>query len=406
LPAACNLLYKQGDVEINRYWDIDATKKCTLSEEEKYNKFRELFLDSIRLHMRADVEIGGCLSGGLDSSAIAASVSKLFPEINFKTFTIYYEGKDSVDERPWVNEVLKENSSLKEFTYSPTDKDLIDNYERAFYHADVPLAGSSPISQYFVMQLAGKNKIRVLLDGQGSDEYLAGYMHSFYRLVGGLISKGNLLEAHKQFYAHASIQEFSGKKKLDSAAKSLLTVFQNENSLYNFEYRKYFPFLLKSTNSDLVLKDFNSSRLNQFLYHLTFNTSLPSLLQYEDRNSMAFSIESRVPFLDHRLVEFVFSLNDDDKFSQGITKKVLRNALKSILPSKIAGRMDKKGFVTPGEIKWLRGPLKNLTKIDLTKIDFIDENKPRKVIKNFENGDNKNATLMWRICTLNHWLNN
>ncbi|MBL0032546.1 MAG: hypothetical protein IPP27_10335 [Bacteroidetes bacterium] len=89
LPAACNLLYKQGDVEINRYWDIDATKKCTLSEEEKYNKFRELFLDSIRLHMRADVEIGGCLSGGLDSSAIAASVSKLFPEINFKTFTIY-----------------------------------------------------------------------------------------------------------------------------------------------------------------------------------------------------------------------------------------------------------------------------------------------------------------------------
>ncbi|MBP6428494.1 MAG: asparagine synthase (glutamine-hydrolyzing) [Bacteroidia bacterium] len=406
LPAACNLLYKQGDVEINRYWDIDATKKCTLSEEEKYNKFRELFLDSIRLHMRADVEIGGCLSGGLDSSAIAASVSKLFPEINFKTFTIYYEGKDSVDERPWVNEVLKENSSLKEFTYSPTDKDLIDNYERAFYHADVPLAGSSPISQYFVMQLAGKNKIRVLLDGQGSDEYLAGYMHSFYRLVGGLISKGNLLEAHKQFYAHASIQEFSGKKKLDSAAKSLLTVFQNENSLYNFEYRKYFPFLLKSTNSDLVLKDFNSSRLNQFLYHLTFNTSLPSLLQYEDRNSMAFSIESRVPFLDHRLVEFVFSLNDDDKFSQGITKKVLRNALKSILPSKIAGRMDKKGFVTPGEIKWLRGPLKNLTKIDLTKIDFIDENKARKVIKNFENGDNKNATLMWRICTLNHWLNN
>ena len=89
-----------------------------------------------------------------------------------------------------------------------------------------------------------------------------------------------------------------------------------------------------------------------------------------------------------------------------IAKNVLRNALKSILPSKIAGRMDKKGFVTPGEIKWLRGPLKNLTKIDLTKIDFIDENKARKVIKNFENGDNKNATLMWRICTLNHWLNN
>ena len=256
------------------------------------------------------------------------------------------------------------------------------------------------------MQLASKNKIRVLLDGQGSDEYLAGYMHSFYRLIGGLLSKGSFMKAHKQFYSHVSIQEFSGKKKIDSAAKSALTVFKNENSLYNFEYRKYYPFLSKSSNAPLVLKEFKSSRLNEFLYHLTFNTSLPSLLQYEDRNSMAFSIESRVPFLDHRLVEFVFSLNDDDKFSQGITKKILRHSLKDILPEKIAGRMDKKGFVTPGEIKWLRGPLKNLTKIDLPKIDFIDGSKARNVIKNFENGDNSHASLMWRLCTLNYWLNN
>lgn len=356
--------------------------------------------------MRADVEIGGCLSGGLDSSAIAASVAKLFPEINFKTFTIYYEGKDSVDERPWVNEVLKENPSLKDFTFSPNEKDLVENYEKAFYHADVPLAGSSPISQYFVMQLASKNKVRVLLDGQGSDEYLAGYMHSFYRLIGGLISKGSLINAHKEFYSYAGIQEFSVKKKIDSAAKSLLTVFKNENSLYNFEYKNYFPYLITNGSQPLKLKSFRSSRLNEFLYHLTFNSSLPSLLQYEDRNSMAFSIESRVPFLDHRLVEFVFSLNDEDKFSSGVTKKIMRNALKEILPSRIAGRMDKKGFVTPGEIKWLRGPLKGLTKIDLKKIDFIDVSKASEVIRGFENGENKYANLMWRLCTLNHWLNN
>ena len=404
LPAAFNLTYSNGEAKINRYWDIDATKKCNLSLEEKYNEFRRLFLDSIKLHMRADVEVGGCLSGGLDSSAIAGSVARLFPEINFKTFTIYYEGKDEVDERPWVNEVLKENPSLKDFTFSPTDKDLVDNYEKAFYHADVPMAGSSPISQYFVMQLASKHGIKVLLDGQGSDEYLAGYMHSFYRLVGGLLAKGKMLKAHNQFYSHAGIQEFSVKKKIDSAAKSVLTIFKDENALYNFEYKNYFPFLSLNGKQSISLKNFNSTRLNQFLYHLTFNTSLPSLLQYEDRNSMAFSIESRVPFLDHRLVEFAFSLNDDDKFSQGITKKVLRKGLIDILPKIIIDRTDKKGFVTPGEVKWLRGPLKNLTEINYDHLPFIDREKTQKVVNGFIKGDNSNANLTWRIATLNYWI--
>lgn len=406
LPAATNLVYKDGEVLVDKYWDIDSTRKCNLTIEEKYSEFRKLFLDSIKLHMRADVEVGGCLSGGLDSSAIAASVAKLFPEINFKTFTIYYEGKDEVDERPWVSEVLKENKSLIDYTFSPTEKDLLDNYEKAFYHADVPMAGSSPISQYFVMQLASKHGIKVLLDGQGSDEYLAGYMHSFYRLIGGLLIKGKVLKAHTQFYSHAGIQDFSVIKKIDSAAKSILTIFKNENSLYNFEYKNYFPFLSTNSKQPISLKKFNSSRLNQFLYHLTFNTSLPSLLQYEDRNAMAFSIESRVPFLDHRLVEFAFSLNDDDKFSEGITKKILRKGLHDILPKKIMNRTDKKGFVTPGEIKWLRGPLKNLIDIKYDKLPFMDRQKTEDVMDGFNNGENKNANLVWRISTLSYWISN
>lgn len=404
LPAASNLIYAKGKVEVTQYWDIDPHAKSNLTVEEKYNKFRELFLDSIKLHMRADVEVGGCLSGGIDSTAIAASVSKLFPEINFKTFTIYYEGKDEVDERPWVNSVLKENKSLVDFSYSPTEKDLKDHYEHAFYAADVPLAGSSPISQYFVMKLAKEKGIKVLLDGQGSDEYLAGYMHSFYRLIGGMLSKGKVISAHRQFYSHAGQQQFSLKKKMDAMAKSLLTIVQKENSLYNFEYKNYFPFLMRDNLSPIHLKDFDSSRLNQFLYHLTFNTSLPSLLQYEDRNSMAFSIESRVPFLDHRLVEFAFSINDDDKFSNGVTKKILRESLRKIMPTAIVERKDKKGFVTPGEVKWLRGPLKNLVEIDYSHLTFIKKDTAENVIKSFNLGENKHANLVWRLSTLNHWI--
>ena len=109
--------------------------------------------------------------------------------------------------------------------------------------------------------------------------------------------------------------------------------------------------------TNLILFDLNNTagtRLNNFLYQLLFKSSLPHLLHYEDRNSMAFSIESRVPFLDHRLVEFAFSLNDSDKINQGETKYILRQSLQSILPPKIINRKDKKGFVTPGEVKWLR----------------------------------------------------
>lgn len=403
LPAASNLFYVDGVVEVERYWDIELKKSTNLSTEEKYNYFKELFLDSIKLHMRADVEVGGCLSGGIDSSAISASVAKLFPEINFKTFTIYYEGKNEVDERPWVNEVLAQNKSIVDFAYSPSESDLINHYERAFYFADVPLAGSSPISQYFVMQLAKKQNIKVLLDGQGSDEYLAGYMHSFYRLIGGLLSSGKFLQAHRQFYSHCSLQDFSATKKIDAAAKSAFTVIKDENALYNFEFKNYFP-LLSKNSSEVALEKLETTRLNQFLYHLTFNTSLPSLLHYEDRNSMAFSIESRVPFLDHRLVELAFSLNDNDKFDIGVTKKVLRKAMHGIIPEKIENRYDKKGFVTPGEVKWLRGPLNNLLTINFEGLPFIKKSTALKLMREFNSGENRNANLVWRLATLNHWM--
>jgi asparagine synthase (glutamine-hydrolysing) len=119
---------------------------------------------------------------------------------------------------------------------------------------------------------------------------------------------------------------------------------------------------------------------------------------------MAFSIESRVPFLDHRLVEFVFSLSDEDKIDRGVTKKILRDSMRNILPEKIATRKDKKGFVTPGEIKWLRGPLKFLIEDDFSKIDFLSRHKINSVMNDFRKGDNRHANLVWRIAVLNYWL--
>ncbi len=403
LPAACNLMYSNGKVTIRQYWDVSLENKTQGSFSEKSDKFRELFMDSIRLHMRSDVEVGACLSGGLDSSSIVSVVSGEFPEKAFKTFTIYYDGENEVDERPWVNEVVKSFPSVSPHFLKPSENDIADAFENAIGHAEVPMAGSSPLSQYFVMKLARQEGMKVLLDGQGSDEFLAGYMHSFYRLIGGQFLKLNWVGALREFIRHTNTQQMGLKKKSDVLLKSILTAMLSEKQLYSMEYRNYFPFLGPEQNTPFDLKHLDGSQLKKFLYHLIFTTSLPSLLHYEDRNSMAFSIESRVPFLDHRLVEFAFSLPDEDLISHGETKRILRSAMAGIIPDPIAKRKDKKGFVTPGEIKWLRGPLRFLLDADLKNLDALDQKKIKEVIDRFKKGDNSQANFVWRILVFNYW---
>jgi asparagine synthase (glutamine-hydrolysing) len=404
LPNAHNLVFKDGNIQVKQYWDLQTVQSAKLSYSDAVSNFKSLFSNSIQLHMRSDVEVGCCLSGGLDSSAIASSVGLNFPDKKFKAFNVYYEGQDAVDERPWVKEVVKKYPSIDPYYFTPTDNDIRENFERAIYHADVPLAGSSPISQYFVMQLAAKHGIKVLLDGQGSDESLGGYMHSFYRLIGGLLMDGNFPSAFSELNAHKKMQQFSAGKSGNILLKSFLSGFQSEQRLYEMEYLHYLPFVGNSKQVNFDLQNKQGSRLNQFLYHLNFNTLLPSLLQFEDRNSMAFSIESRVPFLDHRLVENAFTLPDSFKINQGVTKRILRDSMQGILPEAIANRKDKKGFVTPGEIKWLRGPLSFLIEQDFSKIDFLEKEKVNRLITDFKAGDNKQANLVWRIAVLRYWL--
>lgn len=405
IPAAHNLVLEQGkDIRIERYWDIETGTQTTMTSEESASRFRALFEESMALHMRSDVEVGGCLSGGLDSSAIASVVGRTYASSRFKTFTVYYEGENAVDERPWVKEVLKKFPHLDPYYFTPTDNEIRESFAHAIYHADVPLAGSSPISQYFVMKLAASKGIKVVLDGQGSDEMLGGYMHSFYRLIGGAFREGKIGKMMSESGAHAIMQDFGWKKRMDVLMKSMLAGVKSEQSLYELEYLRYLPFLATDKGIPFALPDKGGTRLNQFLYHLTFTTSLPTLLQFEDRNSMAFSIESRVPFLNHKIAEFVFALSDQHKISGGITKKVLRDSMQGIMPDAIIGRKDKKGFVTPGEVKWLRGPLKHLLDQPLDDIDFIRKREAALLISNFKRGDNRDAQLVWRIVVLNWWI--
>jgi len=409
LPAAHNLTFKDGKLETSVYWDIDFSKHAIGSFDERRDKFRELFDESIRLHLRSDVPVAATLSGGIDSSSIVSKMAVLYPEQKFKTFSIYYEGKESVDERPFVKEVVdKYSKNLEAFYYSPGEQEISEEFHKAVQHSDVPPAGSSFFSQYFVMKAIAEQGIKVVLSGQGADDYLGGYMHSFYRLFADSIRKGRMTSLFSGMSAHKRMQGFTAGKMVDLFSKSMLSGVMNEQALYNIEYIKYYPFLSskRNTSKDIVLDNKGDTRLNAFLYQLMVTSSLPTLLHYEDRNSMAFSIESRVPFLDHRLVEYGFSLSNDDKIHKGVTKYILREAMKDVLPEAIYNRKDKKGFVTPGEVKWLRGPLKHLLEDDFKRLEMIDQQKAKQEVTAFKNGDNKNANLVWRLAVLNYWVKN
>ncbi len=404
LPEACNLLYRNGKVKIERYWDLQPLSKDQRTYQEKTIEFRERLIDSLRLHMRSDVEVGACLSGGIDSSSITSIVGHLYPDVDFRTFTIYYAGENAVDERPFVKSILQKYPHIRNLDYSPQKEALRECFHRMCYHIDVPTNWSSDISQYYVMELAGRHKMKVLLDGQGSDEFLGGYMHSFYRLIGNELRQGHLATATRLFRDHRTNQEFGMKKSADVWAKSVMSAVFTEQQLYSMEYRHFHPYLHRDPdrNAPFRLADRFPDKLDNFLYNLIFQTLLPSLLHFEDRNSMAFSIESRVPFLDHRLVEFGFRLKSEDRIRNGVTKSILRDSMRGILPDEILNRSDKKGFTTPGA-HWLRTDMHFLLEQDFSSLDFLDQRLLRKLIKEFEGGNDKLAQLLWRVGGLGYW---
>ena len=296
LPAAHNLVWQNNKITISQYWDIDLNKikKSNYSWDEKKEIFRSLFLDSVKLHSRSDVANGICLSGGLDSSAIASAFCTLYPETKIKSFTIYFEGAGKVDERPFVKEVVKKYPNVVPYYYEPRANDVTDLWHDAAYQSDVPIWGSSHLAGFFVMRLAKQNGVTVVNDGQGADEYLGGYLHSIYRILGSQISKGKFGQAQGLLNGVASREHFSGAKKLDFLSKGIASAFGDENMMLGLEYGKYKSLLQDEMSIHVEKKP--GSKLDNFLYHLIFNTTLQPILYFEDRKSMQYSIESRVPF--------------------------------------------------------------------------------------------------------------
>jgi len=365
LEPGHNLVLKNKKLSISKYWSYKS-EQYAVSSSEAVQQFKDLFDDSLKLHVRSDVPIGATLSGGIDSSSIVSSLLKNSLSSNLETFSIYYDSTKGFDERPFIRTI--EEKYQKQFQlnyYSPNEQEIAKDFDAIAYSMDFPLSGSSPISQYYVMKLAKEKGIKVILSGQGADDYMGGYMHSYYRLYAEWMKHFQFGKLSKGIKEYKKIHAASNSKLTNVLLKSTLSSFMSEDAIYKFEYKNYLPFLGNQKNDWNIFENFSSSKLNEFHYALMNYSSLPTLLHYEDRNSMAHSIESRVPFLDHRLVELLFQFPDDLKINNGWTKFVLRQAMEGVLPKEIQWRTDKKGFVTPGEILWLRGSLAHLLEIRL-----------------------------------------
>ena len=344
--GCCMHIDSAGGQEIRRYYELPYSEQLIGDvNDDMVLRFRDLFRDSVKLRLRADVPIGSCLSGGLDSSSIVCESSRQLREQNAgteqKTFSSCYRG-DPNDERVYIDAVVEKTGVKSYFTY-PDGDTLFGDLEHLIYTQDEPFVSTSMYASYCVMKLAHENGVTVLLDGQGADEILCGYRKARFHYIKRLIQAGRLGRAAVESFYYLPYMR-KGKNVSLLADLSMFRQFLGRTGKDDIR-RRY----LERSFSARDLK--NSYTDNErFLLNDFDRIVLPALLRYVDRNSMAFSIEDRLPFLDYRLVEYAMGLPLNAKISRGYSKAVMRKALD--MPEIIRTRRDKIGFYTP-ENSWI-----------------------------------------------------
>ena len=403
---------------IKSYWKPPAPDGKTLSEAEAAGQFRALFMDSMRLHMRADVRVGSCLSGGLDSSSIVGAQAKMqLPgAVPFQTVSAVFPGA-TVDESKFIDSVVQFSGSEPTYVQLKPD-DIFADAEAIIHAQDEPYGSTSIHAQYNVFKAAREQRVKVMLDGQGADEILGGYHGTFNYHYASLVRQRRVfdllvtLSERKRWHGIPMHEQMSGVMRGVSARLGLAApkadVSTGGGWMSSELLRGHAP-----AGADLFEQALAANGLDmpqtvgEYCVALTRAMSLPSLLRYEDRNSMAHSIEARVPFLDHRLVEFALRLGDQHKIVGGDTKRVLRRAMADVLPPIVLNRRDKIGFATPEET-WFKGPLRSQVEAgleDTLKLypGLLNAGATRAFAKQMLDGERPFDFSLWRIVIFGIW---
>lgn len=404
-PFSHNGSYRlqDGRLTLRRYYDLRAA-----AEEREFEgvdvveEYRRLLGESVHLHLRSDVPVGSCLSGGLDSSSIVSIAAPAVAPAPFNTFTAAYHQAD-IDESNYAAAVADQFPNIVAHKTYPTSRDYWEEIDRLIWFQDLPIASTSMFSQWMVMRLAHEQGMKVLLDGQGADESLGGY--SFFTGV-YLLNRLRHLRFISAVTQGRRIRRNRSVKVLNEMGRAGMVYLPG--GLQNWVRRR------QRVGSSFLRKDFledNRSELPPALEEKSYrgyclrsiNQGLQDLLRYEDRNSMAFSIESRVPFLDHRLVEFSLALPEEEKLHDGWTKWVLRRAMAPGLPHTVTWRKDKKGFITPQK-QW-KGELAQQLGESILSDSLPPMLNTRAILSELEHGSDESNQLseFWKLVAFLKW---
>jgi asparagine synthase (glutamine-hydrolysing) len=406
LPPGHFLTMSERGLAVRRWWALDPERRASGTPSEWTARFAELFTDAVQLRLRADVPVGSCLSGGLDSTAVVTTAAKL-SDAPLHAFSCAYDEGPAWDERPHMRAAIEASGATAHLVV-PDGADFWAVFDRLTAQQDEPTAGPGLFSQWKVMELAHGAGLKVLLDGQGGDETLAGYWRYLPMRLRDHLAAGD-------FGAFA--RDFGGVSERLGAAHTLaLTLEPWLPGALLAPLRRRF-----GAGKDRVLSEalrtldapappappseFPTALLRQQVFDLT-RRLLPSLLRYEDRNSMAFSIETRLPFLDYRLVEFALSLPDEQRLEGTTSKAILRRALADRLPAGVLARRDKMGFETPTDL-WLRGRFAAETRRRLLSDgplhSWVRPDVMRDELEAYLGGQRDIGLQVWRWLSLESW---
>lgn len=395
LKPSHNLIYDLAHhtYTIEPYFSLMPDLKIdSLSEEQSISVLHTALSEAITLRLRSDVRVGTCLSGGLDSSSIAAIAAPYyFHKTNERFSAIHAKSVESKTDESHYAQVVADHCNLNLIITEPSLDSITNIINEVVYAQEEPFGGPSVIMQYFVMKSAREHNCLVMLDGQGADEILFGYESYYVFYFASLLKNGN-------FYRYLrELKELKNFKlsKQQIIRGSFVTLFRNELSKIEMIFRKTsLPFIIpikrKRLNSLFEFTSFKDFQIREITAR-----NLPHLLRYEDKNSMRHGVETRLPFVDYRVVQTAISINNHLKFKDGFLKYILRKTVQTLLPDSIVWRTDKFGFEAPTD-PWIASHKE-------TMIHTILASPLLHSVLHLDKTSFQNNTLLWRLYNVAVW---
>ena len=416
LVGGHNIIFdiQTASCKVKKYYDFEDVKETDIGYKGACGNFRDKFINAVGLRLRSDVPLGCSLSGGLDSSAIVCAADGIYEHDREKMHTVSSCFDDArYDEREYIEEVIKQ-THVESHNVFPQEQDLFQELDKMIWHMDEPFGSTTCFAAWNVNRCVKDHGIKVLLSGQGSDEQLAGYTPFYVVKFTALLAQGKYKEfwsewkKYKETRACTELHVSMGDVFKSSIASLVVSDRKRWliKSIFYAIPKNCIPYSGKQIRRALKNEPFCPVKDPRGYIAAHMKGELQTLLHNEDRQTMAFSVEERLPFLDYELVEAIYAMPFDYKLRDGVTKAVLRDGLDGILPDKIKNRYSKLGYVTP-EDQWINHNYEKyrqeLEQAAQTLSKILDADKVIQWFDSRKGNIRRGDFIIWRIICAGHW---